>query len=596
MRPDYDQVRRVISTIVKNDKFLIKDKETGEARQIDYGDIMVITGTKRRIPEISSWLNTYDIPVRTEGRVNFSDCESLKAIFDVYSAVSAPCDKRQSYKALTGDLFDVDDGHIAEYIQAGNSISIMSNETECDNKLYKYVSDAMNVLRRLYRKTDNMTPSVLYSAILEETDLFRSASAHNLELLYFVLELLRRGEKDGSIVTLEDGKNYLNTLLAGESGEERALTLKDNVNAVHIANLHKVKGLEAPVVILTHYYTSRVNPDFRIEHTDDGAEAYLMQKTHLFGFQRVTDFSTTAFDDKKDAESVSLKEEIKRLIYVAATRARNVLIISENKKANRNGTIKTETNWVPLLRDRVPDFFKTVSSGEGLPATNPQQLDSEELYKVGKDRVVLSNRNGENSTYELMLPSHERTVSVLSGETEQDNSSDEMQESSEKSVVHKYPAILGTMVHKLMETIISSGNCADINLVAKEIVNEYHTGYTKQYDEEFQKALIGVAEKIRNGGYAQENGMTTDILNTLLSADNVYCEMPFCYRDGDVIWNGVMDIVYVKDGSWHIVDYKTNADGSDLDEKYQNQLAAYIRALKALVGVDADAFAYHIDI
>ena len=90
--------------------------------------------------------------------------------------------------------------------------------------------------------------------------------------------------------------------------------------------------------------------------------------------------------------------------------------------------------------------------------------------------------------------------------------------------------------------------------------------------------------------------MTTDILNTLLSADNVYCEMPFCYRDGDVIWNGVMDIVYVKDGSWHIVDYKTNADGSDLDEKYQNQLAAYIRALKALVGVDADAFAYHIDI
>jgi len=34
-----------------------------------------------------------------------------------------------------------------------------------------------------------------------------------------------------------------------------------------------------------------------------------------------------------------------------------------------------------------------------------------------------------------------------------------------------------------------------------------------------------------------------------------------------------------KDRKWHIVDYKTNVDGSDLDHKYRNQLEAYTRAL-----------------
>ena len=105
---------------------------------------------------------------------------------------------------------------------------------------------------------------------------------------------------------------------------------------------------------------------------------------------------------------------------------------------------------------------------------------------------------------------------------------------------------------------------------------------------------------MRAGGYAQSNGLPQDILGTLLSADEVYCELPFNYLDETVelrtVWNGVMDVLYRKDGQWHIVDYKTNADGSDLDTRYQNQLAAYVKALKATTGFSADAMTYHIDI
>ena len=57
-----------------------------------------------------------------------------------------------------------------------------------------------------------------------------------------------------------------------------------------------------------------------------------------------------------------------------------------------------------------------------------------------------------------------------------------------------------------------------------------------------------------------------------------------------------MDVVYCSEGKWNIVDYKTNADGNDLDTKYQNQLAAYVKAFKETTGHDAVAMTYHIDI
>ena len=57
-----------------------------------------------------------------------------------------------------------------------------------------------------------------------------------------------------------------------------------------------------------------------------------------------------------------------------------------------------------------------------------------------------------------------------------------------------------------------------------------------------------------------------------------------------------MDVVYCKNGKWHIVDYKTNSDADDLDEKYKSQLDAYVSVFKQMTGNDADALIYHIDV
>ncbi|MBR2808940.1 MAG: PD-(D/E)XK nuclease family protein, partial [Erysipelotrichaceae bacterium] len=87
-----------------------------------------------------------------------------------------------------------------------------------------------------------------------------------------------------------------------------------------------------------------------------------------------------------------------------------------------------------------------------------------------------------------------------------------------------------------------------------------------------------------------------DILKELLSADEVYTEYPFCYRRGKQLINGIIDVLYNKDGQWYIVDYKTNADPDDLDLKYRSQLEAYKEALEKIAGIKAKALIYHLDV
>ncbi len=92
---------------------------------------------------------------------------------------------------------------------------------------------------------------------------------------------------------------------------------------------------------------------------------------------------------------------------------------------------------------------------------------------------------------------------------------------------------------------------------------------------------------ILSGGYEQVSDVTKDILTELLSADEVYCEVPFCLANSDEnhsITNGVMDVAYMKNDLWHIIDYKTNAGARDLADEYASQLDAYIKAFKSLTG------------
>jgi ATP-dependent exoDNAse (exonuclease V) beta subunit len=612
------KIADLIERLVGRQEYLVSIEGDKEPRPIRYSDIMVITSAKKKLAPITAELSSREIPTKVEGNVPFGENEALREMLLIYTAVADPEDKIALYGALNSKVLGLSKEDVMKYRQAGGEVSLSgTKEPDDQSEEVQKVKGKLDELKDLGKKAQRLSPAALFSRIMDELMIYKKVDADNLEVVYYTLELIRNAEKSGEVVTLKDGAAFLSDLIAGESDEERCLSLNDGKDCVHMANLHKVKGLEAPVVILAASPNRSISASSRFIHGENGSEGYVfcLESDRGDNGRSWKYFETSSFPDEKADEEASLKAEGTRLVYVAATRARNALIICDSAHI-RSGKEVRSSIWKELLDAGCEDVLSVLTEPAKKDKETPKAEEAEKLYQEAQENCALNDRAPETGTYAIENPSRLALKSKLADKDEAvnevpseiqlaiGNDAEAETASEEKSNADTgshagMAAITGTMVHKLMEMMVSTRNKLDVSQAVLEIIREFRTPEYEPCEKVIAKRLEAVAERMRVGGYAQTNGLPQDILNTLLSADEVYCEVPFCYRDdsdGLVIWNGIMDVIYSKDGKWHIVDYKTNADGSDLDTKYQAQLSAYIRAFKETIGEDADALTYHIDV
>ena len=628
------RIADIIERLVNNRDYQLRGKTETAERPIRYSDFMVITYGKKKLGPIMAELDARDIPTRVEGDVPFAENEALRGISSIFTAVADADDTLALYGALTGKLIALTKEEILRYRAAGGTVSLRADTAAVSSRetTARRVLEKIEGLRDLHRRAARLSPAALFARIMDEFRVYRAVSAENPEVVYYALELMRNAERSGQVVSLKDGAMFLAGLIAGLSGEERCLSLDSDKDCVHMANLHKVKGLEAPIIILAAA-SDRVFPaTYRMTHGEDGSDGYLFSLGSERGEngRSQTYFRTDEFEDEKEEENEALKAEDKRLVYVAATRARNALILCDSTKV-AFGREMRDSKWGPIMEEGLPDILEVVPAADSLRVESPRSAEASVLYEMAEAESVMKDRSAEEASFKAENPSRQ-VMSKLAddGELTADElrvggpAADELRvggpaadgasyeearddggagrETGTDSILTAgagYSALLGTMTHKLLEMMVISGNGMEIDPAIGEIIREFRTPGTERYEERLAASLRKVAVTMRAGGYAQTNGLPQDLLGTLLSADEVYCELPFCCMDDSegarTVWNGVMDVVYLADGRWHIVDYKTNADGTDLDLKYQGQLAAYIRAFKATTGYDADAKTYHIE-
>ena len=601
------KIADIIERMVGRADYKLKGADDKKARPIKYSDFMIITYGKKKLAPIMAELDSRGILAKVEGNVPFEDNEALQELSKLYAAIANPNDKLALYGALNGKILGLSKAAIAAYKAEGGNLMAGEMETDTFSETACIVADKLIEVGGFQKQAVRLSPAALFAKILDHFQVYRKVEAENLEVIYYTLELLRNAEKSGLVVTLEDGANYISKMVCGEAEEERCLSLNEGRDCVHMANLHKVKGLEAPIVILAASSARTGSPSLRIVHEAAGTEGYLFSLESERGENGASTsyFETSAFEDEKQAEKEAFKAEGQRLIYVAATRARNALIVC-NSVYLRSGKEVSDCKWSPILESSTPDIFEAVSEATKKKKEKIEEISADKLYIQAQYSCALNDRKAENITYGVESPSKLALKSKLSYKDVIDNAIDETLDEVEATADKKTnkqervpAALLGSMAHKFMEMLISSRNQMDVDEAISEILKEYRTHENERYEKALSTRLSKMADSIRGGGYKQTNGAPKDILSTLMSADEVYCEVPFCYKDetdGKVLWNGVMDAIYCKDGNWHIVDYKTNADGNELNEKYSAQLNAYIKAFKEITGQDADALTYHLDV
>lgn len=585
---DPDHLVSMIKWIVGSDSHTVRDR-SGEVRRVRFGDIMVITPNTTHLGAYIVSFKEGGVSAFVEGKIMFDSCGVLCAAAEVLNAAAFPGDTVRVYKALKGRAFGISDDALRSWGALNRRCTVFS-ASEDEHFVCEPVNKALLALRDIAYASRNMTSSVALTYIVDELRLFEKCGSDNLEYLHYALELLRAAELEGSIPSLQDGAAMADSLLSGKlDGEkvDRCMSLVRNDDRVHIANMHKVKGLEAPIVILADPSPRNNKAEKRIDHSGQEPVCYRF----CVAEQDEVYTSTVGFAEEKEAELQAGEEEKTRLRYVSATRARDMLIIGEKSGSSI---------WNELID---PDMhlmeFDALTEASVQADGVGRTVSAEEIYSHAEAHGVFTDRTAEDKSYVILHPSQiklrQRTGSL---DEPQEREEKEYHENTRSVNSRMNAALIGSMVHRLMEALVSSRGRIDVDMLVEAIRQEFYYLMAGN-DGDLAAILRQVAAKITSGGFPQSNGVPDDILAELSDAESVQCEVPFSLRtekDGNTaISSGVMDLVYRKGGKWHIIDYKTSEAHGDLDERYAAQLEAYRDAFLVLTGEHADARVYHID-
>jgi len=583
-KTDAEVVSNIINTIVDNDNYKIVAKKVPDkdhpARKIEYRDILVITDNTNIEPYVDFFAKN-NIPFIVEAKIFFNKSGSLLSLIKLVYLMFEPY-KTQHLVHVLEDLYDFNTLDLCQMKLDGFDLNISNlNDKDGNPIVFKESKhqEVIETLHELFMATRGMTiSSTAFYLLTNMKYLFlNKVDTSFLEYSYYLIELIKQYEVDGSISCFADADKFFQKVVSGKADVQRAMRFKQDVNQVKISNLHKVKGLQAPVVILAEPCAKK-RPS--VKYVDrKNKKVYFSDLSETVNKMDISYCSSNLYDAQMNAASEEKKSERGRLEYVAATRAEAVLLIGKPEES----MAETQENpWSHLSQDKEVEDYETIDQKE----KKPNKKNFEEILN---DTYVSDIKESSNdASYEIKNPSLARRTRPVN------NNVDSVVETDED---HSNKTLIGTLVHRLLECIVKSKNKYSFDDLMKKINDEYRPS------EDYSPLLKSVYEHFTNGGYPQStDDAPQDLLKVLLNAEDVMCELPFAYKtdNGKDIVSGTIDLLYKDDKGWHIVDYKTNLEDNikKLEEEYEIQLNTYAKAFKNFSNGEplVDVHIYHINV
>ena len=310
------------------------------------------------------------IPHLLVGGKAFHGREEVETIRAALAAIEWPDDELSVFATLKGSLFAIDDEHLLEFRHrfgafhpfripkelGGNSGRELALDGEPTAHLTP-IADALRLLQQLHRGRNYRPVAETIGRLLEETRahvgfILRPAGEQALANVLHVAELARQYEASSGI----SFRGFIDELRAAAASEAaEAPILEEGSDGVRLMTVHKAKGLEFPVVILA---------DLTCNMSRKDASRYLDASRGLCAM-KIGGWAPHELHRHESEEVARDQAEGVRLAYVAATRARDLLVVPVL------GDDAWEGGWfAPLNRALYPPVAsrRTAERGPNCPA------------------------------------------------------------------------------------------------------------------------------------------------------------------------------------------------------------------------------------
>jgi ATP-dependent helicase/nuclease subunit A len=578
------------------------------------------------------------IPHLLVGGKAFHDREEVETIRAALAAIEWPDDELSVFATLRGSLFAVDDQLLLEYRHrfgplhsfrvprelGGNSGQELALTGEPTAHLLP-IAEALRLLQQLHRRRNYRPVADTIGRLLADTRahvsfILRPAGEQALANVLHVAELARQYEAAGGI-SFRGFIDELRTAAELESAE--APILEESSDGVRLMTVHKAKGLEFPVVILA---------DITCRLSRSDASRFLDPEAGLCAM-KLGGWAPHELHDHEAEEVARDQAEGVRLAYVAATRARDLLVVPAIGDGPWDG------GWIsPLNAALYPpvDARRTPVRGPMCPAFRSKdtvlQRPNEETaapstvapgaHAFGDYSVVWWDPGpggglnlGAKTLFgvrreDLIVKDVARDV-VASGRTRYDRwclaradaraagavPTIAVRTAREWTEEHDNADGLDiSVVTVAQSTVPTRSGGAGFGALVHVVLSQAPFDADADQLEALaavEARLLGLSEvDAAEAGRAVARVLAHDIMARARAADRrgvcrretpVTCRMP----DGTVV-EGIVDLAFEEGGQWVVVDYKSDrvlaADG---EERYRRQIGVYMSAIQQATGMPA---------
>lgn len=612
-----------IQELIKS-KYQVYDRKTGY-RDITYKDIVILLrATSNTANVFEKELLNLNIPVFSDQAENYLESIEIRTITSLLKIIDNPYRDIPLVTVMRTIIGNFTDNELIEIRLTQNegyfydSLKEAKTSPKIDGKLKEKVTNFLDKLNK-WREEERYLPlNEFIQKIYEETDYYNYVRLMpNGQVRKANLKMLLDRAKDYEKISFKGLFNfirYLEKVKSSNSDLSSAKVIGENENVVRIMSIHKSKGLEFPVAII-----SRTDKKF---NQKDLNESILLHQDIGFGMQyinydRKIEYTTAT----KEAIKIKTKEESiaeeMRILYVALTRAKEKLIITgvendftksidqkkelleiyekENDKINHLVLKKylSYLEWIELVylnhqdienqitlnKIAKKDVLKAEETQEEQEKKNielPEKIDYEKINEI---------LNWQYKYKEMTNIQSKMSVTKIKELKNNDTQKQQHIEIKPKFMLDKTKvssAERGTIIHLILQKLDFTKEYSK-----EELAQFINNLCTKNIITQIQKDSINI-EKI----YQIIN---TQFIKNLKNAKEIKKETPFyTYINTKEIYNtqnsenilvqGIIDLYYINQQNEVIlVDYKTDyveGSGEELIDKYKVQLEIYKKALE----------------
>jgi ATP-dependent helicase/nuclease subunit A len=535
----------------------------GGCRPTRFDDIAILVPTRTPLAQLERALDAKDVPYRVESRSLVWATDAVRELLAVLGAIDDPADDIAVVAALRSPGFACSDVDLVEWKVAGGGWdyqrSLCPDSIADDHP----VAAGMAALARYHGMRWNLPVDNLVELVIRERQLIELTFAlrrprDHWRRLRFVLDQARAFVEAGG-ASLGDFAAWAQLQSDGGAMVVETPAPEPDDDAVRILTIHGSKGLEFPIVVLAGLSSAGRDSGPWVLYGDDGPEVAVGPRDARFTTPGYAALAARAGD--ADAH------EGHRLLYVAATRARDHLVVGLGHSERGQSTPAREL-W-NVCQDSAAGWWNPVEFGDQL--TLPVEIRSTDFQPATVD-----DRTAWRTAHDdLLANANERRVfaaTAIAALHELDEPIDSV--AADDAPTSLPPAIrrggtaLGRAVHAVLATV-DLDEPDDLSGLAAS-----------------QAAAEGIGD-VADVGRRARSALDAPVVLAARAAARRWRELYVAAPVGDRgrLIEGYIDLLFEDErGELVVVDYKTDADLDTAADRYRLQAATYALALESTLG------------